>query len=175
MTSPSHLAGGYLVLRFTQSWWAKGLEIKNRRKLWGLGLVLSVGIDLDIVISGGILGHHQQLTHYPFFWVTLSSILFVISRGVASTFILALSKVALLAAIMHLVLDLFGITMGVWLFWPFEMGEYSLTTLTEYEMHLGETELWKKIVLSPTTLILDTIMILIGIGVYIFSKEKSVY
>lgn len=93
------------------------------------GLVLSVGIDSDVVFSRGINGHHKLLTHYPLFWLAVSLGVFGLGVFADQAFIQSLALVIVVAAWTHLALDLFGLTMGVHLLWPVSMSEYSLTPL----------------------------------------------
>jgi len=67
MITPAHFFGGYIALQATKKIW-QGSTLSSRKtfELLIFGLILSMAIDLDVLFVGGITGHHEQLTHYPF-------------------------------------------------------------------------------------------------------------
>lgn len=129
MTTPSHLFGGYLVLSLTRQWWQVADE-RMMQWLWVIGLGLSVLIDLDVLWSPqGVTSHHKELPHLPLFWVGIIAVIWLIGYWQQSEPIRSLSVVVGVAALTHIALDLYGLTIGVHLLWPFSMQEFSLTPL----------------------------------------------
>lgn len=162
MTTPTHFFGGYLALSVLERHWMSSLiSIRTRKGLYVYGLILSLAIDLDVWLAGGITDHHLQITHFPFFWLLLSLIIFLFGKALDQPVIRSLSLVTLIASWTHLLLDLVGITMGIHLFAPFSLQEFSLTPLkTEFS---SEKERVIYIFQSPIMWIGDGIVILISL------------
>lgn len=171
MMTPAHLFGGYLALRTTKKWWQHDItSLLEKRSLWLTGLVLSIAIDLDVLLVGGITGHHRLLTHYPLFWLVVSLSTYLYGKSTGHSYTMALAKVILVTSWTHLALDLVGVTMGIHLFWPFSMHEFSVTPL--HTQFATEASRWAYIWQSPITLVGDSIVMVTGI-MFAFWDLKS--
>lgn len=75
-----------------------------------------------------ISDHHRDFTHYPIFWLMVAAVVFLLEYFTGSaTFIFTLSLLA--STFVHLLLDTFGITLGVHWLAPFSYREFSFTNL----------------------------------------------
>lgn len=159
--TPTHFFGGYLALQASRKFWA--LPELSQAQTTGLlifGLLFSVAVDLDVVFSGGIAGHHKQLTHYPLFWLVVSATLYLIGLTLKSQFTQATAVVLLVSSWTHLALDLVGVTMGIHLLWPFSMKEFSITPLkTDF---ISNQARWDYIMKSPVMWVGDSLIIILG-------------
>ena len=172
MMTPAHLFGGYVALRATHSYWSNSALSKRQEvQLLFFGLLLSVAIDLDTLVTKGIDGHHKLLTHYPLFWLMASVFLFYAGKFLRKPFIRSLAVVTLITSWTHIALDLVGITMGVHLLSPFSMKEFSITPLTTN--FASEQERWSYILSSPIMWIGDGIVIITGLIVMCFDYFRN--
>jgi len=90
-------------------------------------IVFSLLPDLNLIWKK-ISDHHRDFTHYPIFWLMVVAVVFLMEYFTGSTtFILTLSLFA--STFVHLLLDTFGITLGVHWLAPFNYHEYSFTSL----------------------------------------------
>ncbi|MCA9380179.1 metal-dependent hydrolase [Candidatus Dojkabacteria bacterium] len=92
-----------------------------------LTVPLNIGISLlpDInLLWRKISDHHDDITHYPIVWIILSIVASVLE---GNTHIYSLS--ILFSGIMHLILDTFGMTIGVHWFAPFNSKQFSFTKI----------------------------------------------
>jgi len=161
MITPAHFFGGYIALQATKKIW-QGSTLSSRKtfELLIFGLILSMAIDLDVLFVGGITGHHEQLTHYPFFWLFLSVVVYILGRLAKNELFKSVAIVTFIASWTHMALDLFGVTMGVYWLWPFSMKEFSITPLrSEFA---SEQERWRYLLSSPITLIGDSTVVILG-------------
>lgn len=128
MLSPTHLAAGYLLLSNI----TKGEKVhanlsnwsKNFLLIWGLAV--SVGMDVDFT---NIANHHMTLMHYPLFWVVLCGVVFTLGKLLNNHFIVTFATYTFMAAILHLLLDTFGVTLGIYWLYPFSTVEFSFLPL----------------------------------------------
>lgn len=162
MMTPAHFFGGYIALQASRRYWVLNtLSAAQQRKLLILGLILSIAIDLDVLISGGIGGHHELITHYPFFWLVLSLSIVVLAKLVHKPLLISIAVVTLIASWTHMALDLVGVTMGIYWLWPFSTREFSITPLhTDF---VSEHARWEYILRSPVMWVGDSLIILIGL------------
>jgi hypothetical protein len=92
-----------------------------------LTVPLNIGLSLipDInLLWRKISNHHNDITHYPILWVTLTIVVFLL-EGNAHIYSLSI----LFSGIMHLILDTFGMTIGVHWLAPFHSKQFSFTKL----------------------------------------------
>jgi len=172
MITPAHFFGGYISLQLSKKLWMFP-ELTSNQTLGLLifGLLLSVGIDLDVLVTGGITGHHKQLTHYPFFWLALSVVIFGLGLFFKQRFIQSLAIVTFIASWTHMVLDLFGVTMGIHWLWPFSMKEFSVTPIQPN--FVSEQERWNFILKSPAAWVGGGVVILGGLAKMSFDLIKG--
>ncbi|HRN71208.1 MAG TPA: metal-dependent hydrolase [Candidatus Woesebacteria bacterium] len=92
-----------------------------------LTVPLNIGLSLlpDInLLWRKISDHHNDFTHYPLLWVILATIVWYLEP---SPHIYSLS--ILLSGLFHLILDTFGMTIGVHWLAPFNSKEFSFTKI----------------------------------------------
>ena len=92
-----------------------------------LTVPLNIGLSLlpDInLIWRKISDHHNDITHYPFLWVVLATIVWYLEPA---THIYSMS--ILLSGLFHLILDTFGMNVGVHWLAPFHSKEFSFTKI----------------------------------------------
>ena len=165
MMTPAHLAAGYAALSLTKRFWRSENQAPRTVNLLLVGgLLLSIGIDLDVLITAGIKNHHTLLTHYPAFWIIISTTIYSIGNLFGRPFIKSIAIVVVIATLTHLALDIVGVTMGIHLFWPFSMKEISITPLkTDFN---SEQERWNYILQSPIMWVGDSIVVMLGLIMY---------
>lgn len=121
-----------------------------------VGVVLSetTGVDYTIAVPAsiafslfpdinllwrGISDHHRDFTHYPVFLITVTVLVFLFEYFLGSaSYILSLSL--LFSSMLHLVLDTFGVSLGVHWLAPFNYREFSFTPLDKSSSHIPHTE-----------------------------------
>lgn len=94
-----------------------------------LTVPLNIGLSLlpDVnLLWKKISDHHNDFTHYPLLWVILATIVWYLEPA---THIYSIS--VLLSGLFHLILDTFGMTIGVHWFAPFHSKEFSFTKIHE--------------------------------------------
>ncbi len=90
-------------------------------------IMFSITPDLSILWRK-ITEHHRDFTHYPFFWLVMVIAVFITEYFLQSTtFVFTLSL--LMSSATHLILDTFGIGLGVHWLAPFSYREFSFTNL----------------------------------------------
>lgn len=90
-------------------------------------VVFSIAPDLNLFWKK-ISDHHRDFTHYPIFWLVVAAVVFVAEYFLgSSSFIFTLSLLA--STMVHLLLDTFGIALGVHWLAPFSYREFSFTNL----------------------------------------------
>jgi len=90
-------------------------------------IVFSITPDINILWRK-ITEHHRDFTHYPVFWLLTAIVVFLAEYFLgSSSFIFTLSLLA--STIVHLLLDTFGISLGVHWLAPFSYREFSFTNL----------------------------------------------
>src|SRR5690606_1839520 len=83
--------------------------------------------------------HHNDFTHYPSFWLAIIAVAFVLEYFLQpSTYIVSLSL--FLSITTHLILDTFGIRLGVHWLAPFNYSEFSFTGIDKTSAKLSEKE-----------------------------------
>jgi len=171
MMTPAHFFGGYVALQTSRKLWATPkLTSAESTGLLVFGLLLSIGIDLDASFTGGIAGHHRQLTHFPAFWLVLSVLLLGVGIVLKKKLVQSLAIVILVASWTHMALDLVGVTMGIHWLWPFSMKEYSVTPIqTDF---VSDQERWIYIMRSPVMWVGDSIVVLGGLVKMSFDLHK---
>jgi hypothetical protein len=173
MMTPAHFFGGYVTLQASKKYWAtKTLSSSQQLGLLLFGLILSIAIDLDVLITGGIGGHHELLTHYPFFWLALSLLVFGLGRYMKKPLWQSIAIVTLVASWTHMALDLVGVTMGIYWLWPFSRQEFSVTPL--HSDFASEQERWNYIMSSPIMWIGDSLVIVGGLIKMLFDLRLSI-
>lgn len=88
---------------------------------------LNVGLSLlpDInLFWRKISDHHNDVTHYPSFWVIMATLIWYVE---SETRLYSIS--VLLSGLIHLILDTFGMTIGVHWLAPFHLKEFSFTKI----------------------------------------------
>jgi hypothetical protein len=167
MTNIAHFFGGYLALDLTKKYWSiESFTPDTTRWLLIYGLILSLAIDLDVLITRGITNHHKQLTHYPFFWLVISAVIFLLGLLFKQKILQAFAIVTLVSSWTHLALDLVGVTMGIHALWPFSTKEFSITPLkTDFAT---EKERIEYILKSPVMWVGDSIVVVLGLLKMIF-------
>lgn len=90
-------------------------------------IVFSIAPDSNLFWKK-ITEHHRDFTHYPIFWLLTAVVVFLAEYFLGlSSFIFTLSLLA--STIVHLLLDTFGISLGVHWLAPFSYREFSFTDL----------------------------------------------
>lgn len=90
-------------------------------------IVFSIAPDLNLFWRK-ITEHHRDFTHYPVFWLLTAVVVFLAEYFLGlPSFIFTLSLLA--STIVHLLLDTFGISLGVHWLAPFSYREFSFTNL----------------------------------------------
>ncbi len=92
-----------------------------------LTVPLNIGLSLlpDInLIWRKISDHHNDITHYPFLWVVLATIVWYLEPSPH-----IYSQSILISGLLHLILDTFGMTIGVHWLAPFHSKEFSFTQI----------------------------------------------
>lgn len=128
MLSPTHLAGGFIALSAAKPAIDFYVDPGTSRKLIVVGLLLSLLIDLDGLWIANP-NHHISLLHYPLFWLGVSITTFIGGVLLQSGTLKALAIVIAVASFTHLLLDTFGVTMGIFWLWPVSMQEFSFLQL----------------------------------------------
>lgn len=169
MTTPAHFFGGYAVLRATEHFWgSKLLAQSTRGRLFWFGMFATIAVDLDVFYVGGIENHHSVVTHFPLFWLMVSAAIFFAGMYLKSITVQSFAKVLLVATWTHLALDLVGITMGVYVLWPFSMQEFSMTPLRND--FVSEHERLQYILSNPIVWIGDSVVV--GIAVIRMLRDR---
>lgn len=130
MTTPTHFISGLAAMTLTQPFWGTGLTPKTTRRLIITGALFSILIDLDVLWAPGFLSnHHQQFTHWPLTWILVSLVTFILGYLSRKSLLIRLAPVFLLIALLHLTLDMFGITIGIPLLAPLTRQEFNFIPL----------------------------------------------
>ena len=117
-------------MTLTRPFWHHGLPPTLTRSLLLLGALLSILIDLDVLWSpGGLANHHQQFTHWSLTWIVLTIITIILGFIAKKPLLIKLAPIFLLITLLHLALDLFGITIGVPLLAPITRQEFNFIPL----------------------------------------------
>lgn len=140
MLTPSHIAAGYLL---TEAKLGKSRDLKltpgQLRALFAYGIICANLPDLNMLWCQDFGIHHNDIFHYPAFWLAVY-LLLMRSRLVAGSrrnrLLLDLMGIQLLA---HLVMDMFGIRIGIHPFWPLSRTEVSITPLAK---GVSQSEAW---------------------------------
>ena len=79
------------------------------------------------VLWKDLAGHHEDITHYPIFWVVLSLVLLSIESIFFTGYLFSL--LLFVNTSLHMFLDLFGFRNGMHVLYPFSNKEYSITKI----------------------------------------------
>lgn len=170
MLTPTHLAGGYLVLSAARPiYQPKPENGKVNRFLMALGLLLSVGIDVDSLWVHP--NHHMSLLHYPIFWATLFLVMTIIGTALRSSTLKAAALVVLISAMVHLFLDTFGVTMGIMWLYPFSTTEFSFTPLHPiFDSWLD----WLRYYLAQPVMFTEVSVMVLGFLKWVMDRNKYI-
>lgn len=124
MTTPSHIAVGYLL--------AEGF-IKTQiippslvSFAYTVGIVSANLPDLDVIIFRKLYDHRTNSPfHYPFTWWVIYLTLIVISLADNLQYLLPLIYLSIAGVLTHFLMDTFGVNAGIRWFAPFYKKEYS--------------------------------------------------
>lgn len=101
-------------------------------------IAFSIAPDINIFWRK-ITEHHRDFTHYPFFWLIMVLAVFIIEYFLQSTtFVFTLSL--FMSSAVHLILDTFGIGLGVHWMAPFSHREFSFTSLDKSKLEKTNKE-----------------------------------
>jgi len=97
-----------------------------------LGLICSILPDIDLLYFYGIdhrqHPHHTYWTHMPFFWLSISALVYVIERRVFRKQIALVSLLLLSGTLLHLVLD--SVAGGIFWLYPWSDTYFRIFTIT---------------------------------------------
>lgn len=146
----------------------------------GTVLTQTTGIDYHVTIPTSIFfsilpdfnlawrkisEHHKDITHYPIFYILLTGIIFLVEYLLSiETYIFSLSLV--ISAFFHLLLDTFGVRLGVHWLAPFNYHEFSFTNLDKSTLKLSITEKLQSYYKSKN-LFIEIVVILINVGIIV--------
>lgn len=169
MLSPTHLAAGYVVVSriVNTEKIATAHTTRNRTILLIWGLVLSVGMDLDFT---NIADHHRTLMHYPLFWLTLCGLLFIGGRVLRNDFLASFASITFITAMLHLILDTFGVTLGIYWLYPFSDREFSFLTLHPPIPDFGE---WLRFYIRQPIMLVEILIVAIGIAKWLLDRKRQ--
>jgi len=123
MLLPGHLLVSYFFVDHVSR------KIKKRKLFIITTLIFSILPDIDILFVGGIARHHQTLTHAPLFWILVFILFNLLALALNSAFIKTISFGILIGAISHMILDTFGMSIGLSWLAPFSWKDYSFLPL----------------------------------------------
>lgn len=122
MTTPTHIitgiAIGAVATQFTEV---------NQYLVISISAFLNVLPDLNLIWEKDILKHHDDITHYPVF-LLITTTLFVILEKVFTGNIFW-GALLILNLFIHLIMDTFGVRIGIHWLWPASKREFSFTKL----------------------------------------------
>lgn len=118
------LPPGHLIIPFAVVEYATKRHV-HRQWVVMSTLVFSILPDIDVVFLGRVAGHHQTITHTPIFWLSSGFCLWAASKFFKQPKVVAVSIGLLVGSLSHMVLDTFGMSMGVAWLAPFSQKEYS--------------------------------------------------
>lgn len=133
MTFVSHALSGVAVGVVLSEVTGVGLETTIP-----LSTAFSVLPDINLLWRK-ISDHHRDFTHYPSFWLVILVLSFALEYFLqSSSFIVSLSLI--ISVTTHLILDTFGIRLGVHWLAPFNYREFSFLGIDRTSRHLSEKE-----------------------------------
>lgn len=176
MLTPTHLAGAYLVLSSTRSYYeapstSTATQDRSRRFPWllAIGLAVSVAVDVDGYFVSP--NHHASLLHYPVFWVGLFLILNVVGLLAHSMQIRGLGVVLLISGLTHLFFDTFGLSIGIFWLWPFSTNEMSFWPLMPRQ-YPDSAQL--QFYLSQPRIFIEVAIVLLGLVKLMDDRRRSI-
>ncbi len=156
MLTTTHLLSGIAIGTFFVS-------IDGNTHIESSIMFLSAGIsilpDINMIWHNRVSTHHQSFTHYPFlvilFTIIISLVEFLVFKDIFYSMLISLNL------ILHLILDLFGLTIGIHLLWPFSNKEFSITKLHKELTNSNFKEKFRFIIRN-NLLIYDLLVIIIS-------------
>jgi len=130
MTTLSHILAGYVATSATQKIWSKKLTSKQTYWLLLYGPALSIVMDLDVMWSDDLLiTHHQEIFHMPSFWIMVSLGIALVGYTKKHLAFFAMGGITFMITSLHLFMDAFGVSSGIYPFAPFSTYEFAFTRL----------------------------------------------
>lgn len=166
----AHGPGSFVTTHLTRKWWAKNISEECTKKLYWLGAILGVSVDLDMAYNWFVDSrgsHRDYITHTPFLHILITVLLAIVAFFSQNKKAIAVSKVYFIATITHLVLDSF-IGGVMWLF-PLSREFFGLMLFDNIAFSFfGQNALYINFIAEGLLFVLAAVILL-----YVFFERKQ--
>ncbi|MCA9371713.1 metal-dependent hydrolase [Candidatus Woesebacteria bacterium] len=124
MTTLTHFSAGLVVGAIAQRYLPN--SYLHGQTVYAISILASQLPDVNVFWKP-LKTHHDDLTHYPIFWVGMSALTAIVEYVLHKT--PTIGFIIFISTILHMFLDTFGWSIGLRWLAPFSMHEFSFTPL----------------------------------------------